>query len=86
MASAYRISDAAASDLGEIWRYIGSRDSDTADAVIDACFDAFEALSTCPSRRPRLPTPLRGSVVDAYSKVIAVADVAAKPVALAPSG
>jgi len=75
MTRGYRVSDEAKSDLDDIWLYIARRNPTAADAVIDACFEEFEDLSSKPGlghQRPDTPGDCRSWVVPRFQNYVIV--------------
>jgi toxin ParE1/3/4 len=65
----YRVSDAARSDLGEIWFYIAQDDLDAADKFIHVLVSRFPKLADMPQlgrRREELSPRLRSFPVGRY--------------------
>jgi toxin ParE1/3/4 len=65
----YQVSDAARSDLGEIWFYIAQDDPDAADKFIRAVVSRFPRLAEMPQlgrRREELLPRLRSFPVGRY--------------------
>ena len=65
----YRVSDAARSDLDEIWSYIAQDNADAADRFIRAIVSRFPAFASMPHMGPQrkdLSPRLRSSPVGNY--------------------
>ena len=65
----YRVSDAARSDLDEIWFYIAQDDPDAADRFLKAIISRFPKLAAMPQlgrRREELSSKLRSFPVGRY--------------------
>ncbi len=65
----YRVSDAARSDLDEIWFYIGQDNTDAADRLVRAIVARFSVLASVPEagrQRAELSAGLRSVSVGNY--------------------